>query len=537
MSFVSSSLIVAALLATILALTTHVNAHLCVYAPRQRGAFFNGDIAQNECFRPKVPCGGKAFDGNVAAEIDSSKPFKISFQQNLNHYSIGNTGYLSVSISRNTEPTQQSDFTPMAFVTDYYPVRQWVQTNYTLDVTIPRDFAQCDHCVIQVRYVSHKPEEPAAFHQCSDVRIVKSLGERPRVEQASSKKTVPRDVLEIRNNKPNASSNLFGLYESTDGQLQAVTVDPETANIALHTDLSKYTISDGRLISLTRPLNKMRISNGVTAVDTRNQRVYYLAYSDTDFQYPDAHPDLLIMIERSKPGVVNSFKLDNKIAVSSLTYVDSENALYAWSLDISTITWRLVKIQTNGEVDPKPIVSIPKDDIDSYVDFLYSAYDPDQHRMIMLTRHEDEGVDMPQRFYSVNLNDPQPYRQVQINSTKYYAWSEVFYDVKNHELLALSPGHAPALPITKTSQWSLVKISGETGAQEVVYSIDKPFCQMLNGTIANAVSSNDETYYKIVHEAQNRPAIVSVSTRSPRNHVSRVNPDLARVYNLVNFNQ
>jgi hypothetical protein len=36
-------------------LITTAYAHLCLYSPRQRGPFFNNDIAQNECFRPKVP--------------------------------------------------------------------------------------------------------------------------------------------------------------------------------------------------------------------------------------------------------------------------------------------------------------------------------------------------------------------------------------------------------------------------------------------------------------------------------------------------
>jgi len=48
------------------------------------------------------------------------------------------------------------------------------QTNFTLTVVMPD--VDCAHAVLRVRYISNKPTEPLAFHQCADISIVKSNG-------------------------------------------------------------------------------------------------------------------------------------------------------------------------------------------------------------------------------------------------------------------------------------------------------------------------------------------------------------------------
>jgi hypothetical protein len=76
-------------------LVANALAHLCIFDPPQRGKMNISDAGDDSCFRHRFPCGGQPpqppqvhYLGNDFAQVH--------FQQNYNHYSIGNPGFCPI---------------------------------------------------------------------------------------------------------------------------------------------------------------------------------------------------------------------------------------------------------------------------------------------------------------------------------------------------------------------------------------------------------------------------------------------------------
>jgi hypothetical protein len=542
-----SNFVFITLLVVLLVALNVVYCHLCLYTPRQRGPFFNGGAAQNECFRPKAPCGGITFGGKIQATISTQQSFQILVQQNLNHYSIGNPGYLSVAISRKPEPTSQDDFVTLAFVTDYYPFRQWTQTNYTISVDLPSDFGACDHCVVQLRYVPHKPTEPI-FHQCSDVTVVTHAIQQ--VQQQQQQQPIPMQKYTLDNNQTSSNGNfIHALWSDIDDSVSLVQIDTETATITPVAPLKNFVMSDNFKVTWqSAPSgNKIRIMNNIVTADLASNRLFYLVNTDTKFNNPDAFADHLLIVD-AKSGEFRVLPIGNNQPLSNLIYVASVKTLYAWSIDTpSGAAWRLFKIDAeSGEIQRNSVATIQGDlSVGPYVNYLWSTFDSVNNRLITLARHEDEPLNLDQKLYIVDFNDKYNVTQVSLNSTKYYAFSDMHFNAENNaQLLTLSPGAAPALPVTATSKWSMVRIDLEQktkpdnhpftpGEQDFEYLINTPFLQQLGGGIFRGLNQKDQVMYKIVQPAVGRYAILSASTIQPKWSISPLNDALGKTYNLI----
>jgi len=112
-------------------------------------------------------CGGVPV-GDVLTRLTAGEPYDITFQQNLNHFYVGNPGALVADFAHGPNPSEE-DFVQLDALHDYNAMNEISQTNFTLRVQIPDE--ECDHCVLRMRYVPHNPLEPDNFYQCSDVSV------------------------------------------------------------------------------------------------------------------------------------------------------------------------------------------------------------------------------------------------------------------------------------------------------------------------------------------------------------------------------
>lgn len=102
------------------------SAHICMWNPLQRdrdGATYNISSPGNTMCRntDEDVCGGVP-SGSVFTNLMGGETFDITFQQNLNHFYVGNPGELKVDFANVPNPTE-SDFYALQSLADYNAVR------------------------------------------------------------------------------------------------------------------------------------------------------------------------------------------------------------------------------------------------------------------------------------------------------------------------------------------------------------------------------------------------------------------------------
>jgi hypothetical protein len=149
-------------------------AHICMWSPLQRsrdGETYNISSPGNTLCRntDEGVCGGVS-PGRVLTALAAGEPFDVAFQQNLNHFYVGNPGELKVDFANVPNPTE-ADFYDLVDLHDYNAMNEISQTNFTLRVAVPD--IECSHCVLRLRYLSNNPLEPSAFYECADVSVAR----------------------------------------------------------------------------------------------------------------------------------------------------------------------------------------------------------------------------------------------------------------------------------------------------------------------------------------------------------------------------
>lgn len=164
-----------------------------MWSPPQRGGAFEITIpGQSICYLKQPPCGNVP-SATPTVTLQGGQDFTLLFQQNLNHFYQENPGYLMADFSESSDPTSDADFYQIGNnIPDWQGLNMITQQNFTMTVTVPN--VECEHCVLRMRYVSQNPTEDhggsPSFHQCSDVKIVKS--EEPSIH---AKKKVDKKAL------------------------------------------------------------------------------------------------------------------------------------------------------------------------------------------------------------------------------------------------------------------------------------------------------------------------------------------------------
>jgi hypothetical protein len=153
------------------------SAHICMVSPAQRGGYDISEPGQAACFAPAAPCGSNRFwDRSPAAPVAVLRGgtiHSVLVTQALNHFNVGANpgGFLDISWALGHNQTGDDAFIELSEWPDYFANFQATLTNFSRSVMVPNT-ERCDWCTLQTRYVSTKPNEPAAFHNCADVKIV-----------------------------------------------------------------------------------------------------------------------------------------------------------------------------------------------------------------------------------------------------------------------------------------------------------------------------------------------------------------------------
>lgn len=163
----------------VLVLVGFSSAHICSIEPPQRGGFSIGQAGDPSCYR-RVDCSSQPA-GPVTRTYTAGSTVTLLVQQNLNHFSAFFGGYIDVALA--PSPSNLT-FTTLAWRNDFVGHEQVLQTNYSLQVTMPS--TPSPHAVLRVRYVSNNPDEidppanvQAIFWQCADVAIVSGAPQQP----------------------------------------------------------------------------------------------------------------------------------------------------------------------------------------------------------------------------------------------------------------------------------------------------------------------------------------------------------------------
>jgi hypothetical protein len=174
-----------------------VHMHLCLWAPMQRGEFDISVPGAHPCYRKIGPCGNiNSSSSSPRTSLVAGSKYKVEFQQNLNHYYTVEPGALDISFAVGLNPSEK-DFRVLHSFSDYNAMNQITQTNFSVEINLPNE--PCDECVVRVRYLSNNPEEAdhgTVFHQCSDVKLTKSLGnilKQEKIELVEKRNEDPHD--------------------------------------------------------------------------------------------------------------------------------------------------------------------------------------------------------------------------------------------------------------------------------------------------------------------------------------------------------
>lgn len=169
---------------TLLALLPLGYAHICMWQPPQReGAFEIQEPGESVCYLKEGPCGSVP-SGEPQYRLKGGQNFNILFQQNLNHFYVGDPGTLVADIAEVADPTEEDFYELGKPINDFNAMNEITQTNFTLPVNIPN--IDCEHCVIRMRYVSKNPTENdrgTTFYQCADVSISKEAEPQPEDDE------------------------------------------------------------------------------------------------------------------------------------------------------------------------------------------------------------------------------------------------------------------------------------------------------------------------------------------------------------------
>ncbi|KAG2381558.1 hypothetical protein C9374_005942 [Naegleria lovaniensis] len=563
-SLLNLILLISSMMMMMMTLTSHVHSHLCVFNPKQRGALNISDYGDPTCFKFAGPCGSS---------------YAIDLQQNLNHYSIGHPGFLDVSIGAGENPTPEQ-FQVLSLLTDYYPVRQWTRTNFSIPFTLEAQGSVGRH-VIRVRYHPNKPTEPV-FHQCIDVVV--NGAESSRTDRHDDHKKVNIDItpslpeVKVEFNEiaqrffekknmasPAVSSEmLFALVASNSKTnpigLNLVGVDIVSGQVVPVLSLPNLVGTDQHVFQQGSSSKIAgRIVNSVSAVDNQKKRIFYLMNTDTSlsaienfnsaadaiFVYEHATNSYSILKINVRNVPFNATSTIDTLYISGLNYVNKTNSLLATALIVPDSTRPRdtylalfnIPLDSSSLLQPK-LVAKSAQPQGAYVDFLWSTYDDSSQTASILIRHEDEPLALLQRIYSVSLNQISntvatlPFIQVDPSQ---FAYSSI-HSYKN-QLFAFSPGSAQnSLPVSASNTWNLIGVDSKSGQQSLINEMYE-YRNYLGGGVVSAVSNTGRGIYNVMQSTDGKnQIIVRVALHAiPINPITEVAtvPMTTRIYNWV----
>ncbi|XP_071493966.1 uncharacterized protein [Diadema antillarum] len=503
-------------------------AHICIITPRQRGDFDISQPGSKTCVRHEAPCGGQSPEQPRVTYV-AGQTALIRFQQNLNHYEVGLPGYMDISLSANTTST---DFRTLAALGDTHEYAQWNQRNYTVAVVMPN--VTCDHCVLRMRYVSHKEGEEI-FYQCSDIAIKSNQTNHYDYNETLTKddrRNLPnsltkamaltrRTALESRRGNGRRSDTKLSypsLYGISWNPLQErgshlITIDEETG--AIEPKLALY-FGVGPNIQYGTPspsaLSQKYIMDAITCYSREIPYVFLLEHRNGDL---DARPNKILWIDMQAYDIAGEYEVEGLADDAHITALNSYQrttfltfAIQPTPNNPGNFTFLFGTLDYMGNYVNH--FTEPKTD-DLYVNFLYATEDLKRQMYYVLLGDENAPVKLNARIHSYNITSNNVTKIVEVDVSKYTVNAIQVYE-KTGQLLAVSPGLFPQ----QYPPWYLVTVDPNTGDVSPVMQIAPSgmFAPYYGGAVVNIDQSDGILFYvfRVADSMANIIATVALET-------------------------
>jgi hypothetical protein len=504
------------LLSTILS----ASAHICLTSPPQRGGANITGPGSRSCFNNKIPCGGKL--PGPAVNLQGGVSNAIFFQQNLNHYSIGNRGWIDIGLSDKPNPQSDDDFEVLETFPDYNAYHQWTQTNFSVDVVLPD--IDCPACVLRIRYHPNKPTEPLNFLQCADVIINRVSTDSPRTLLRPQHGPLVKDAKPILVfPHPEGSeftlSSLIGLLsDQNTGTTFMYNSDPVSGTTQIVATLDapvQTTSTNSSLAGFSRAsdasshLAGAHLAEAVVTVDRTAGYVWLLkANNFTQF------PNLLLAVDPRSGGIVfESLITGLPSALNGIYFDDTTGVILGFGINNVDSSYFHVRIAVSFATGLASVVKFTSFANSSpYVDFAWGVLDSAAKTLYVLLRHEDEPTSLAAQIVVFSAYDGAYPAMAVYDLPPAPVFSSMWLDYSGRgALLAFSPGTVdPSTGDVPTPQWQVVSISLVTSPAKVAPVAFAPsnanaFSVFWGGSVAGGAASDVLSYHFVSGSSQPYP--------------------------------
>jgi len=471
------------LAAVALAMVSSVQGHICAIEPRQRGAFDISTGGNPSCFRHGPPCGGQPA-GEPKASYAAGSQQTFHFQQNYNHFALGQPGYLDVAWAVGPDPKDE-DFQVFGAIGDYNAHWQGQQHNFSLAVTIPN--TDCSHCVVRMRYQSNKPGEQT-FYQCSDVNFYAgsasgsgAASHSGLAQMHQDKPVAEKKVVRQRRTANIINPGKFNLYGLADMKvntgvalalLNLTAVDPVRQVEVYPAALKQFEIRTAKLVARggDDAVRGAVFTDIVTPFGT--ETLLFAGTSDTTL---GAVADMIFQVNPTSAGTWLQYKIavngvPQSMTVNSLVttgYFDGNQNEKIFALGevadetvantFKTILYAVTLDFASGHANFQELTTFNKQ-ANTYINVLWMVWDSSVGALRVLFQNENAAVVQDSQVWTV---EPTAGGSVRHFTTKNPELTYQQISAYNGTLFAVSPG--PTLPQAGARKWAVYTIDEATG--------------------------------------------------------------------------
>ncbi|XP_071954895.1 uncharacterized protein [Antedon mediterranea] len=489
-----------------------IKGHVCIIYPRQRGTFDISTPGSQTCTRHTAPCGGIAAADPKVSYVGGSTIF-FKFQQNLNHYETGFPGYMDISYAMATD---MNDFHTVAIIGDVNEYAQYHQRNYTIPIMIPN--IDCSHCVLRLRYISHKTGEHP-FYQCSDIKITKATEANPSnvefPQEGNVKPLKEAHQLHLKSREKrrlsgqNFSKPLYGFsWQKFSQKGSAMASVDQMTGLTEKLESFYFGFGSGLQYATTSPKvqSYKYLMDGIVAYSPEIPYAFFLEHRNGGLE---DRANKILWIDLYAKVIAGEYELQTSKpqAFVALTPYKRTDFLTLQQVEVDTspgnFTLNFGRISYMGNVY-SDYQSAPENE---YLNLQWAVSDLTHQMYYVLMLHENEPVKMPSKIYCYNFTTLHLDRIVDLDVSQFTLTGFQVYE-KTGQLLAFSPG----LFSEDLSAWSLVEINSETGKITKLMDIAPAgiFSHYYGGNVINMDQVNGVLYYVLKVADSVAQVIVSV---------------------------
>lgn len=506
--------------------------HICIIDPQQRGPLDISKPGSHVCAKHDGPCGGMTPQTPKVNYVGGSTVF-VRFQQNLNHYDIGFPGYIDISIA--TSDDVKAAFHIEATIGDKYEYSQAHQHNYSIPINVPN--IQCDHCVLRMRYITHKPGD-MFFYQCADISISKApqgsnhnstrLRQRPENEGDVQIQTV---------------ANLQSPGNVSSAKLLGFAWNPERAGSSV---ISVDTFSGEKIGKGGVPFGVgPGYQYGTPAPDAQSLRyvvdqvacysreipyVFMLEHHNGDLDSP---PNKIIWLELYSMDIAGEYEIQTPdyLPISSLNpYQRTTFLAFQMEEDKTNLGNFTFKVATLDYMGVYALLYKADEPEALYVNFLWATVDLTKQLYYVLMGNENSPFELKSRIYTYDIGKQNITHMTEVDVSQYTISAIQVYE-KTGQLFAMSPG----LFGDPYPAWTLIEVNPMDGTIKKVAEVAKAgnFEQYYGGSVINLDQKNGVLYYVLRVADNDYDVIAAVSLEADHRVVFSKLTNLRNIHNLA----